>query len=304
MKDIVIIGGGPAGLTAAIYACRSGKSVLILEKAGFGGQIAWSPRVENFPGVGAVSGAELAERMLMQAIELGADTDIGTVNAITRDGSVWHVLTEEGEDYGAWSVILAVGAEHRPIGLPGERELCGSGVSYCAVCDGAFYADQDVVVAGGGDTALQDALLLADICRHVTVIHRRGDFRGERRLLEKLRGKLNVALVNPAQIKALAAENGKLCAVTVEDLQSGATHDLTVSGLFVAYGQEPATGDFRRLFPVDAGGYVRAGEDCAVGEDGLFAAGDCRSKGVRQLTTAVSDGAYAAVGACRYLDNL
>ncbi len=302
--DILIVGGGPAGLTAALYAARSGKSVLVLEKAGFGGQIAWSPRVENYPGVKAVSGAQWAEELLTQAMEQGAETDVGAVTGLRRGDGAWRAATEEGGEYAARSVIVAAGARHRPLGLPGEEELVGRGVSYCAVCDGDFYAGQDVAVAGGGDSALQEALLLSDICRRVYVVHRRENFRGEARLQEKLFARGNVERVAPAAVTGLLRAGDALRGVALAAPDGGAVRELPVSALFVALGLLPDTGPFAGLLPLDAAGYAAVGEDCGAGAPGLFAAGDCRAKTVRQLTTAVGDGAAAAVAACRYLDAL
>ncbi|MBQ2896520.1 MAG: FAD-dependent oxidoreductase [Oscillospiraceae bacterium] len=302
MYDILIIGGGPAGLTAALYAGRSGKRALLLEKAGFGGQIAWSPRVENYPGALSLPGAELAERMVEQALAVGTDTDIGTVTALRRAGTGWLAETEEGERYEARAVILAVGAEHRQLQLAGETELVGSGVSYCAVCDGSFYAGQDVAVAGGGDTALQEALLLSDICRRVYLIHRRRSFRGEAKLLDKLAQRENVEILTPCRITALRQEGGVLTGIAVEDTENGLTQEIPLAAVFAAYGQDPATRDFADVLELNDAGYVKAGEDCRTDRRGLFVAGDCRRKEVRQLTTAVADGACAALAACRYLD--
>ena len=300
IHDILVVGGGPAGLTAALYARRSGRSVLILEKDGFGGQIAYSPRVENYPGAGSVSGAALAEAMLTQALEAGADTDIGTVTALEPLPAGWEARTDEGECFRARAVILAVGAAPRPLGLPGEEELVGCGVSYCAVCDGDFYAGREVAVCGGGDSALQEALLLSDICRRVTVIHRRTEFRGERALQERLFARPNVSVLTPAAVRELIARDGALCALRLEC--GGKPRLLPTDALFVALGHIPATAAFSPLLPLDAAGYAAVGEDTRCPLPGLFVAGDCRAKAVRQLTTAVGDGAGAAVAACRYLE--
>ena len=210
MYDIIIVGGGPAGLTAAIYARRNGKTVLLLEKEGFGGQIAFSPRVDNYPGVPYVSGAELAEQMLSQVLALGTDTDIGTVCAVREEAGAKVVLTEEGDRFEGRCVIIAAGARHRRLGLPGEEELTGRGVSYCAVCDGGFYAGGTVAVAGGGDSALQEALMLSDICRRVYVIHRRTEFRGDVEKQKRLFARENVTVLTPMGITALRQEGGVL----------------------------------------------------------------------------------------------
>ncbi len=301
LYDMIIVGGGPAGLTAAIYGCRGGKSVLLVEKEGFGGQIALSPRVENYPGVGAVGGAELADAMLSQALTQGADTEVGEVVSLSREDGAWLVRTDDEEEYRARSVILAVGAEHRRLGLPGEDALLGSGVSYCAVCDGDFYRARDVCVCGGGDSALQEALLLSDICRSVTLIHRRREFRGEQALLERLRSRENVKLLTPYNITALLSAEGRLTGLVLTHAGNGGEERLDCDGLFVCYGQVPATAPFRDLLALE-GGYAAAAEDCVTGQAGLFVAGDCRAKGVRQLTTAVADGANAALSAIRYLE--
>lgn len=302
MYDIIIVGGGPAGLTAAIYARRSGKSVLLLEKEGFGGQIAYSPRVENYPGIASVPGAELAERMLTQALDLDAETDIGTVTAIEDKGTVKCVHTEEGEVYEARAVIVATGAKHRMLGLPGEEELTGHGVSYCAVCDGRFYAGRDTAVVGGGDSALQEALLLSDLCRNVYLIHRRDTFRGDVEKQKTLSARENVHLLTSTTVEELIAKKGELYAVKLRHAVTGEEQELPVDALFVAVGVAPELGAFAGLIPLTADGYADAPEDGDCPAPGIYVAGDCRTKKVRQLTTAVSDGAAAALNACRYLE--
>ena len=301
MYDIIIVGGGPAGLTAATYARRAGKSVLVIEKNAFGGQITWSPRVENFPGFLSISGSELGDRLLEQAMEQGAEVELDAVTALERDADAMTVRTEFGGEFRGRSVILATGARPRPLGLPREEELVGSGVCYCAVCDGAFYKGKAVAVSGGGNSALQDALLLSESCSKVYLIHRRGSFRGEAKLAEALRARENVEFVLEARITALLGGDA-LTGVIVE--QRGEQRELAVEGLFVAIGHQPDNAAFAEHLPLDEAGYARAGEDCLTPTPGLFVAGDCRSKGVRQLTTAVADGATAALAACRYLDSL
>ena len=304
MYDIIVVGGGPAGLTAALYARRNGRRVLVLEKEGFGGQIAFAPRVENYPGVGSVEGAELAERMLTQALDAGADTDIGTVTAIRDRGDRRVVFTEEGDEYETRAVILAAGARHRTLGLPGEEELLGSGVSYCAVCDGGFYADGTVAVVGGGDSALQEALLLSDTCRKVYVIHRRETFRGDAEKQQRLFARENVEVLTPMAVTALREQEGVLTGVNLRNTVSGEERGLEVDALFVSVGREPQLEAFRELLPLTEKGYAAVGETGETDTPWLFAAGDCRAKEVRQLTTAVGDGACAALGACRYLETL
>ena len=299
MYDILIIGGGPAGLTAATYACRAGKRVLVLEKNAFGGQITWSPRVENYPGFLSVSGTELGDKLLEQAMEQGAEVELEEVTALERTGDAWRVTCESGAAFDGRTVILAAGARPRALGVEREEELVGSGVCYCAVCDGAFYAGRPVAVCGGGSSALQDALLLSESCERVFLLHRRDSFRGEQRLVERLREKENVELVLNARVTALLGEE-ELSGVRIE--QNGAERELSVEGLFVAVGHSPALDAFAPFIERDAAGYAASGEDCLTGSPGLFVAGDCRSKRVRQLTTAVADGAVAALAACAWLD--
>lgn len=297
--DILIVGGGPAGLTAATYARRAGKSVLVTEKAVFGGQITWSPKVENFPGRVSVTGTELGDALLDQALEQGAEAELEEIASVRKDGGLFRVTAVSGAAYTARSVILALGAKPRRMGLDREEELSGAGVCYCAVCDGAFYAGQDVAVFGGGNSALQDALLLSEICRTVTVIHRRDSFRGEAKLEEALRARANVSFLLNASVTALEGD-GELTGLTV--LRSGAEEHLPVTGLFVAIGHVPDNGPFAELLALDKAGYADAGEDCLTPTPGLFVAGDCRAKSVRQVTTAAADGAVAALAACSYLD--
>ena len=292
--DIVIVGGGPAGLTAAIYARRAGRSVLLLEREGFGGQIASAPKVENFPGFSAISGAELADRLFSQAEALGARLELEEVLEI-RDGAPKRVVTDYGA-YLAGAVILAAGMRRRTLGLPGEDHLAG--ISFCAVCDGAFYAGQDVAVAGGGNTALQDALYLADLCRHVTVLHRRADFRADPILVEEARGRANLTLLPSTVVEGLEGTD-RLTGLTVRNTATGDVSRLPAVALFQAVGHLPESGLARSLgVPVDGAGFIAAGEDCATPVPGIFAAGDVRAKAVRQLTTACADGAVAALAAC------
>ena len=291
--DIIIVGGGPAGLTAAIYARRAGKSVLVLEKESFGGQIASAPKVENFPGFAAISGAELADRLFSQAEALGARLELEEVTEIT--GSAVKTVTTDYGAYDCAALILATGMKHRTLGLAGEDTL--SGISYCAVCDGAFYAGKDVAVCGGGSTALQDALFLSEVCRHVTVIHRRAAFRGDPILVDALRKRENVTFALEAEVVALTGRDGALESLTMRHLD-GRLETLAVSGLFEAVGQLPQEVLSRQLGLADSSGFLRAGEDCRTAADGIFAAGDCRAKSVRQLTTACADGAVAALAAC------
>ena len=294
--DIIIVGGGPAGLTAAIYARRAGKSVLVLEKAAVGGQIASSPRVDNFPGLPGVSGAELADRLLDQALALGARLELEEVLEL-RDGAPKTVVTDYNT-YTCGAVIYAAGMTHRSLGLPREETL--PGVSYCAVCDGAFYRGRDAAVAGGGNTALQDALYLAEICRRVTVIHRRAEFRADPVLVEEARSRANLTLLTDTVVTALEGTD-RLTGLTLENTATGAVSHLEAEALFQAVGQLPETALAAPLLPLDGGGFLPVGEDCVTCRPGIFAAGDCRAKAVRQLTTACADGAVAALAAAQYL---
>ena len=299
MYDILIIGGGPAGLTAATYACRAGKRVLVLEKAAFGGQITWSPRVENFPGFVSISGNELGDKLLEQAMEQGAEVELEEITALQQADGAWRAVCDSGAFYEGRAVILATGAKPRMLGIAREEELVGSGVGYCAVCDGAFYKGKAVAVNGGGNSALQDALLLSESCSKVYLIHRRDSFRGEQKLVEALQARENVEFVLNASVTELLGED-ELNGVTVE--QNGQRREIPVEGLFVAIGHQPDLEAFAPWLKRDKAGYADAGEDCLSPTEGLFVAGDCRKKSVRQLTTAAADGAVAALAACRWLD--
>ena len=300
LYDILIVGGGPAGLTAATYARRAGKSVLVIEKNAFGGQITWSPKVENFPGFVSVSGAQLGDRLLEQAMEQGAEVELDEVTAVSvRPDGIKTVACDSGAVFEGRALIAAVGAKPRMLGLAREEELVGNGVCFCAVCDGAFYAGKDAAVNGGGNSALQDALLLSEKCRRVYLIHRRDAFRGEQKLVEALEKRENVEFVLRASVAELLGD-GELTGVVVE--QDGQRRELPVAGLFVAIGHAPDNGIFSGLMDLDRAGYAASGEDCLTATPGVFVAGDCRAKGVRQLTTAAADGAVAALAACRYLD--
>ena len=300
MYDVIIIGGGPAGLTAALYALRAGKTVLVIEKSAFGGQITWSPKVENFPTVSSVSGSELGDRLMAQVMEQGGELELDEVTRLTLNGNVKRVYTDFGEVFEGKTVIIATGAKPRTLGIDREEELVGAGVCYCAVCDGAFYKGKDVAVNGGGNSALQDAMLLSETCRKVYLIHRRGEFRGEARLVEALAKKPNVEFVMNSSITALLGED-ELTGITVSDGES--ERILEVSGLFVAIGHAPDNAAFSEYLALDKAGYADSGEDCLTKTPGVFVAGDCRKKQVRQLTTACGDGSVAALAACRYLDS-
>lgn len=302
MVDIIVIGGGPAGLTAALYAARAGKTVQVIEREAAGGQIALSPLVENYPAIPAMAGADFAFQLTEQVEKLGVEIIYGEATAV-EPVLMGFAVTVDGEVKAAKAVVLATGAAHRHLGLEGEEDLVGMGVSYCAVCDGAFYSGRDVAVVGGGDTALQDALFLANSCRHVTLIHRRDEFRGEARLVEQVEKRENISILYSHVVEELVAENGELNAVVVKDLKSGETKTIALAGLFAAVGQAPQSAPFAQLVATQ-GGYYDADEDCCSSAEGVFVAGDGRIKSVRQLTTAVGDGAVAGLAACKYVDSL
>ena len=301
MHDIIIVGGGPAGLTAAVYGLRAGKSVLVIEKGGFGGQIAFSPKVENIPGTKLISGTEFADQLTDQAMALGADVELETVTSVEKQGEKFVVTTEEGSTYEAGAVILAVGVKHRMLGLPGEHELVGKGISFCAVCDGAFYAGQEVAMIGGGNSALQEALLLSEVCNHVTVVQNLSDFTGEKKLAEALLEKKNVTVHFSTLVDGYLTDGEQLTGLRIRNDVTGETQELKVDGAFLAVGLMPENDAFAAFAQLNDWGYFDSAEDCITKTEGLFVAGDCRSKRIRQVTTAAADGAVAAMAACRYL---
>ena len=301
MYDIIIVGGGPAGLTAAIYGLRAGKSVLVIEKNGFGGQIAYSPKVENIPGTLQISGAEFADKLTEQVMALGADVELENVISV-EPGEIMTVRTEEGSAFEGKSVILAVGVKHRMLGLEQEEELIGNGISFCAVCDGAFYAGQDVAMIGGGNSALQEALLLADVCKSVTIVQNLAFFTGEQKLADALSQKDNVKVIFSTVVSEYVTENGKLVGLKLHNDATGETSEIQVDGAFLAVGLMPENEPFAALETLNDWGYFDTDESCATKTPGIFVAGDCRSKRIRQVVTASADGAIAAMAACHYID--
>ncbi|MEY8523540.1 thioredoxin-disulfide reductase [bacterium 1XD8-76] len=297
MRDVIIIGAGTAGLTAAIYALRAGKSVLVLEQGTYGGQIVNTPKVENYPGIEQISGYEFASGLFKQAEKLGMEYRNEKVIGVRQEGTC-KVVETEGEIYEAVALVLATGAKNRPLGVERETELTGRGISYCATCDGMFFRGKKVAVVGGGNTALEDAAFLSNYCEQVYVIHRRETFRGEDKLVKELREKANVEFLLNKTVQELKGDT-TLQAVMLRDKNSGEVSRLEIDGLFVAIGQVPENGIFADLLELDEGGYIVAGEDCRTNVEGIFAAGDCRRKTVRQLTTAAADGAVAALGAAQ-----
>lgn len=301
LYDIAIIGGGPAGLVAALYARRANKTVVVLEKGTFGGQITYSPRVENIPGFISVTGNEFAERLVEQVMEQGADVECCEVTGI-EDGEIKIVVTDSG-NFDARAVIIATGAKHRTLGLDGEDRFIGEGISFCAVCDGAFYQGRDVAVIGGGNSALQEAILLSDVARSVTVVQNLGFLTGEAKLAEQLYKKENVNVILSSEVVRYLGD-GEFSGISIRNTATGECRDIKLDGLFLAVGLEPQNGIFQNEAQLDGRGYIFAGEDTLTSADGIFAAGDCRTKRIRQVTTAAADGAVAAIAACDYVDSL
>ena len=300
--DILIIGGGPAGLTAAVYALRAGKSVLVIEKNGFGGQIAFSPKVENIPGTKVISGAAFAEALVEQAMALGADVELEAVTSLEKTENGFAAVTEEGSTFEGKAAILALGVKHRLLGLEGEEDLIGNGLSFCAVCDGAFYAGQEVAMIGGGNSALQEALLLSEVCSKVTIVQNLAFLTGEKKLADALAEKDNVTILYSTVVSAYESKNGALCGLKLHNDETGEESRISVDGAFLAVGLQPENDPFAKWADLNDWGYFDSGEDCCTKTEGIFVAGDCRSKRIRQVVTASADGAIAAMAACRWLD--
>ncbi len=296
--DLLIVGAGAAGLTAAVYAQRAGLRTLVLDKGMYGGQAAITDEIENYPGFLRISGAEFAGKLYEQALSQGAEVRFEEAVRAELTGELKRVVTD-GETYEARAVILALGAKRRLLGVPGEETYTGRGVSYCATCDGAFFKGKRVAVAGGGRVALEDALYLANLCSHVTLIHRREQFTADPPLLRAARERENLTFVCPAVVKQVDGENGVVSSILIQ--RGEETERLTVSALFVAIGYEPDNGIAAGQVELDARGYIRAGEDCRTNLPGVFAAGDCRTKELRQIVTAAADGAVAAFQAGKFL---
>ncbi len=302
MYDMIVVGGGPAGMTAALYALRNGKSVLVIEKAGFGGQITHSPKVENYPGTLSMSGNEFADSLLEQILHQGAEIEFENVVSVKDESTVKIVETEEGGRYEGKSIVIATGVKHRLLGLEGETDLVGEGISYCAVCDGDFYKGQTVCVAGGGNSALQEAILLTEKCEQVTILQDLPYLTGEQKLQEVLLSRPNVKVMTNVKIEKLLTQFGVFNGIQILNKDTDTVETVPCQGLFVAIGLIPENEPFRELAELNSFGYFESDERCLTRTPGVFVAGDCRSKGVRQLTTAVADGATAALAACRWLN--
>ena len=297
--DIVIIGGGCAGLTAAIYARRAEKSVLVLEKNAFGGQIVYSPEVENFPGFIKISGLEFSDRLYSQAKGLGTEFEIDNAVKILTDGEYKTVITDYGK-YKCRAVIIAAGLTHRRLGLENEERLAGHGISYCAVCDGAFFKGKTVAVVGGGDVAIEDAIFLSRGCEKVYLIHRRDQLRGAESLQRELFARPNIEVIWDSKVTRILGED-QVESVHLKNTKNGEKRNLPVEGLFVAVGVVPCTTLIKGQVALDDFGYVKAREDCVTNIPGVFAAGDLRTKPMKQIVTAVADGANAVNSARNYL---
>lgn len=303
MYDIIIVGAGPAGLTAAVYARRANKSVLILDKAAFGGQITFSPKVENFPGFESISGSELADKLVEQVLSQGAEVEIEAVVEVKNLPDKKVVVTEDGNEYEAKSVILACGAKHRHLGIENEEKFIGEGISFCAVCDGAFYKGKTVALVGGGNSALQEAILLSETSKKVIVIQNLDYLTGEQKLQDILASRDNVEIITGTVVDSIK-DGDSFSAITVKRVSDGVTTELELDGMFVAIGLVPENEPFENVADLDKWGYIASGEDCTTKTEGIFVAGDCRAKAVRQVTTAAADGTIAAISACRYIDAL
>lgn len=300
MYDVIIIGSGPAGLAAAIYAKRAALETLVLEKTPIsGGQIINTYEVDNYPGLPGISGMELGQKMRGHVDAQHAEVKTATVKEIIDHGDYKLVCTSDG-DFETRTVVLAMGASHRQLGVPGENELCGMGVSYCATCDGAFFKGRDVAVVGGGDVALEDALFLARGCNKVYLIHRRDAFRGAKVLQKQVEEKENIVCVMDSVVDEIVGEDlvEKVCISNKKTQQSS---ELPVQGIFIAVGISPNTKDIQGLPKQDDAGYIIATEDGVTDIPGIFVAGDCRTKQLRQVITATADGANAITSVERYL---
>ena len=300
MVDIIIVGAGPAGLTAAVYARRAGKTVTILEKESFGGQIVYSPKIENYPGFLELSGSEFGEKLVDQAIHHGAEIELDEVTEIHDNGKIKSVITPRTQ-YLCKSVIVAAGSRHRPLGLPRESDLVGHGISYCALCDGDFYKNKDIAVIGGGNTALQDAVLLSETAKTVTIVQNLPKLTGEVSLAQILKSRPNVKIIYNTVVTELLGDR-ELTGIKLKNTAEDKESVLTLDGVFVAIGQMPDNKPFQDVCDLDQGGFVASDEACLTKTPGVFVAGDCRTKGIRQIATAIGDGATAALAACRYLN--
>ncbi|HGM1479911.1 TPA: thioredoxin-disulfide reductase [Clostridioides difficile] len=300
MVDIIVIGAGPAGLTSAIYAMRAGLSVTVFEKNIYGGQVASTSEVENYLAVQKISGVEFSNNIYNQAVAQGVDIQFDEVEEINLEGKVKVVKTSSGE-HKAKAVILANGVERRKLGCAGEQEFTGRGVSYCATCDGAFFKDKEVAIVGGGNTALEDALFLANNCTKVYLIHRRDSFRGEEVLEKSVKARENIEILYSHGVEKIEGEK-TVSKIEVKNLKTEEKRTIDVSGIFIAIGLKPNNKMFENVLDLDEGGYIISDESCTTSVEGVYVAGDSRTKFLRQIITAASDGAIAAVQAANYIN--
>lgn len=300
MVDIIVIGAGPAGLTSAIYAMRAGLSVMVFEKSIYGGQVASTSEVENYPAVQKISGIEFSNNIYNQAIAQGVDIQFDEVEEINLEGKIKVVKTSSGE-HKAKAVILANGVERRKLGCEGEEKFTGRGVSYCATCDGAFFKDKEVAIVGGGNTALEDALFLANNCTKVYLIHRRDSFRGEEVLEKSVKARKNIEILYSHGVEKIEGEK-TVSKIEVKNLKTEEKRTIDVSGIFIAIGLKPNNKMFENVLDLDEGGYIVSDESCTTSVEGVYVAGDSRTKFLRQIITAASDGAIAAVQAANYIN--
>lgn len=301
MYDIIVVGAGPAGLTAAIYARRADKSVLVIEKGMFGGQMTFSPKIENYPGFAQISGNELADKLVDQAIGLGAEIDMHEVVGIRKENEIFCVTCDDGE-FMSRSVIIATGSRHRLLGLSREEDFIGNGISFCAVCDGAFYINKTVAVIGGGNSALVEAIMLSDGCEKVYVVQNLDFLTGEEKLAAVLRERDNVEFIFGTTVEDILGDD-EFRGIIIKKTATGEKTRLDLDGMFVAIGQVPENEPFKNVATLSDRGYIVSDENCLTETEGLFVAGDCRTKNIRQISTACGDGAVSALAACRFLDN-
>lgn len=298
--DLLVIGSGPAGVTASIYAARANKSVLVIEKEAFGGLITHSPKIENYPGFPSISGLELADQFISQAMNLGVNFEFDNIKEVIKTKEGFTLVGENGQ-YNGLTVIIATGSKHRHLGLPKEEELTGHGISYCAVCDGPFYTGKDVIVVGGGNSAMQEAILLSGYCKSVLMVQNLDKLTGEAssaKLIEKI-DNINV-IYNKVVVELCGIDT--LDAIIVEDVNTKEREKITTDGIFVAIGQVADNEPFKNVCALDKAGFIISDDSCTSEVEGIFVAGDCRQKRIRQISTAISDGTIAAVEAIKYLD--
>lgn len=302
MYDILIIGAGPAGMTAAIYGQRGGKKTIVFDKLSYGGQVINTSEVANYPGIPNMTGLDFAEKTYNQMKDLGAEMSYEEISEIRDAGKpIKTVVTSSGNEYECKTIIIATGSSPRPLGVENEDRFKGAGISYCATCDGAFFKNKTVAVCGGGNTALEDAEVLSDIADKVYLVHRRDEFRADATNVKRVKAKKNVELVLDSVVTAINGERF-IQGIEVENKKTSEKRELKIDGLFVAIGQMPENDIFKDIVKLNKAGYIESGEDCVTGTDGIFAAGDCRAKKVRQITTAVSDGAIAALAAIEHIN--